>query len=109
MAPLPSMVACAFPVTKPSCERRRRHVGHGVDGHPRQRRAQMPAIVGIRGLSDVRDRQWVGRSHPITQTEKNDNNCASTKKFDHEHPPDVKQSTSLVTKPDTARDPRGRC
>jgi hypothetical protein len=51
-----------------------------VDGHPRQRGTQMPAVVGIRGLGDVRDGQWVGRGHPGTQEKENDGNRASTKK-----------------------------
>jgi hypothetical protein len=39
----------------------------------------MPAIVGIRGLGDVRNGQWVGRGHPIAETKKRDSDCASTK------------------------------
>ena len=69
----------------------------------------MPAIVGIRGLGDVGNGQWVGRGHAMTQAETHNSNGASAKKFDHEHPPYLKQSIWLVvTKPDTA-DPRGRC
>ena len=65
----------------------------------------MPAVVGIGGLGDVRDGQWVGRGQPMTNAEKRDTNRAGTKKSDHEHPPWMKQRIWLVTKPDTVGGP----
>lgn len=69
----------------------------------------MPAIVGIRGLGDVRNGQWVGRGHATAQAKKRYSNRARTKNFDHEHPVYVKQSIWLVAKPVTARDLMGQC
>ena len=72
-------------------EGRRGHIRDGVDGHPRERSTQMPAVVCIRGLRDVRNGQWVGRGHAGTEGKQNYENSASTKKSEH------------------LRDPRGRC
>lgn len=47
----------------------------------------MPAIVGIRRLSDVRDGQWIGCGDPMTEAEKRYSNRTSTLKSDHAHPP----------------------
>lgn len=69
----------------------------------------MPAVVGIRGLGDVRNGQRVGRGRAITKAQKRDSNRASTKNFDHEHPPYVKQSIWLVAERVTAGDLMGRC
>jgi hypothetical protein len=46
----------------------------------------MPAIVGVRGLGDVRNGQWFGRGHPMAQAENRNSNRAYTKNFDHEQP-----------------------
>ena len=69
----------------------------------------MPAIVGIRGLGDVRDGQWVGRGQPMTQAHQRDSYRAGRKKSGHYYPPYVKQSIWLVAKADTAGDLMGRC
>jgi hypothetical protein len=43
----------------------------------------MPAIVGVCGLSDVRDGQRFGRGHPVSQGEEGYSNRADAKKSDH--------------------------
>jgi hypothetical protein len=43
----------------------------------------MPAIVGVRGLSDVRNGQGFGRSHPVGQGEERNSGRTGTKKSEH--------------------------
>src|SRR6185369_5592275 len=65
----------------------RGHVGHGIDGHPGECGAQVPAVIGVGRLRDVGDRQRFRRRHGATQTEENQCNGANTKSSEHEHPP----------------------
>ena len=68
--PLPSMVAAALPVTKPSLVKAVAAMfGTELMAILRQRRAQMPAVVGVRGLGHVRDGQGIGRGHATGHAE----------------------------------------
>ena len=74
------MVAAAFPVTKPSLVKAVAAMfGTELMVILRERSAQMPAVVGVRGLGDVGDGQRIGRGHASTQgQQKGDSNRAST-------------------------------